>query len=67
MLLSLEGGIKIKRVFKVVPIITEYNRVLKIVGGKKMNIRNFRKWSWEMFIKYGLYITFEELQKRGEI
>ena len=54
-------------VFKVVPIITEYNRVLKIVGGKKMNIRNFRKWSWEMFIKYGLYITFEELQKRGEI
>ena len=54
-------------VFKVVPIITEYNRVLKIVGGKKMNMRNFRKWSWEMFIKYGLDITFEELQRRGEI
>ena len=57
----------IKRVFKVVPIITEYNRVLKIVGGKKMNMRNFRKWYWEMFIKYGLDITFEELKIKGEI
>ena len=32
-----------------------------------MNIRNFRKWSLEMFIKYGINVTFEELQKRGEI
>ena len=32
-----------------------------------MKMKKFRKWSLEMFIKYGLDITFEELQKRGEI
>ena len=32
-----------------------------------MNMRNFRKWYWEMFIKYGINVTFEEIQKRGEI
>ena len=32
-----------------------------------MNMRNFRKWSWEMFTKYGLDITFEELKIKGEI
>ena len=32
-----------------------------------MNMRNFRKWYWEMFIKYGLDITFEELKIKGEI
>lgn len=32
-----------------------------------MNMRNFRKWSWEMFIKYGVDVTFEELHRRGEI
>ena len=32
-----------------------------------MNMRDFRKWSWEMFIKYGTSVTFEELHRRGEI
>ena len=32
-----------------------------------MNMRDFRKWSWEMFIKYGVGVTFEELHRRGEI
>ena len=32
-----------------------------------MKMKNFRKFALSMFIKYGLYITFEELQKRGEI
>ena len=32
-----------------------------------MNMRNFRKWSWEMFKIYGTGVTFEELHRRGEI
>ena len=32
-----------------------------------MKMKNFRKFAWSMFIKYGLDITFEELQRRGEI
>ncbi len=32
-----------------------------------MNMRNFRKWAWSMFIKYGTSVTFEELHRRGEI
>lgn len=32
-----------------------------------MKQETFRKWAWSMFIKYGLDITFEELQRRGEI
>lgn len=32
-----------------------------------MNMKNFRKWSLEMFIKYGVSVTFEELHRRGEI
>lgn len=32
-----------------------------------MNMRNFRKWAWSMFIKYGTSVTFDELHRRGEI
>ena len=32
-----------------------------------MNMRNFRKWSWEMFIKYDTNVTFEQLHRMGEI
>ena len=32
-----------------------------------MSQRNFRKWAWSMFIKYGKDVTFYELQQRGEI
>ena len=32
-----------------------------------MKMRDFRKWSWEMFKKYGTDVTFEELHRRGEI
>ncbi len=32
-----------------------------------MNMRNFRKWAWSMFIKYGANVTFEELHRMGEI
>lgn len=32
-----------------------------------MNMRNFRKWAWSMFIKYGTNVTFEELHRMGEI
>ena len=32
-----------------------------------MKMKNFRKWAWSMFIKYGTGVTFEELHRRGEI
>ena len=32
-----------------------------------MKMKNFRKWAWSMFIKYGTNVTFEELHRRGEI
>lgn len=32
-----------------------------------MTNRNFRKWAWSMFIKYGTSITFEELKMKGEL
>lgn len=32
-----------------------------------MKMKNFRKFALSMFKKYGVNVTFEELQRRGEI
>jgi hypothetical protein len=32
-----------------------------------MKMKKFRTWAWEMFAKYDMNVTFEELHRRGEI
>ena len=32
-----------------------------------MKMKIFRKWAYEMLLKYDVNVTFEELHRRGEI